>query len=87
MDKIVEGFLRRNLPDYVNKFNVTLIDSDNEKFTLTAKHLKYKFGKNSVNLSFYGVKDMKNMFIPVIKTLYHWQKNYLKFIKIGRGNL
>lgn len=82
MDKIVEGFLRRNLPDYVNKFNVTLIDSDNEKFTLTAKHLKYKFGRKLGEFEFlwcnryeeYVYPDDKNA-VPLAKELFEIDKN------------
>lgn len=55
MDKIVENFLRRNLPDYVSKFNVTRIESDKEKFVLTAENGIINIAASNYIMAFHGI--------------------------------
>ncbi len=55
MDKIVEGFLKRNLTDYIDKFNVIIVKNDTESFDITAENGIVNIAASNYIMAFHGI--------------------------------
>ena len=55
MDDVIVGFLKRNLPDFVNCFHVEIDESENDYFCVTADNGVVTISANCCISAFHGI--------------------------------